>query len=407
MGQLFLASHDRLPMKFVVKVLSPALICLESLEQFRHEATVLAGLQHPNIVQLVDFNWTDSGLPFLVMEYLPGTDLATGFEAQRARGFAHLMALLGQIAAGLFAAHCRCIVHRDLKPKNIMVIPCEGRRDLVKLIDFGVSTIEAGQSGDSDGDGNGNESGMIAGTPEFMSPEQAVGRAHEVGPASDQFSFAVLAYLLLSGRLPWTASSPREVLEQVVHVDPEPLSEGMASVEAVLLRGMAKDPAKRFLSSLGFARALRRAMFADGLLPERLAASAVPLSPPQQELSLAPPSDGEVVMSATSAEVMASTSSSAEPEASDAAPPETVRIGWFQRLRGYWRWTPVLIGASLGAMLGLSAPLFVDSTAAGLCRRVSLNASRAVAAVVEQGRAVWGHFSSVRPPGPGTGLERP
>ena len=262
MGSIYLASHARLPGQWTVKILHPSDATPAGLAQFRHEATVLARIRHPNIVQIVDFNWTEHGLPFLVMEHLPGKDLAGVLKAQPHIGAEQVRSILGQIAAALYAAHSSGVVHRDLTPRNIMVVPCEGRADVVKLIDFGVSE-RLGTAKD------GNRRGAIAGTPEFMSPEQAEGQ-RDVDYSSDVFSLAVVAYLLLTGRTPWQGSTAEQVLASVIRCEPEPIGgqDKPWAVESVLLRGMAKVRGNRYPSTIAFVRALERAMVNDGMLPE-------------------------------------------------------------------------------------------------------------------------------------------
>lgn len=425
MGDLFLATHERLPMKLVVKMLNPALINDQSLLQFRQEAFVLARLQHPNIVQIIDFNWTEFGLPFLVMEYLPGCDLAVALEVQRSRGCAHVMALLQQIASGLFAAHQCGVVHRDLKPKNIMIVPCEGRREVVKIIDFGVSTASRLRQTEAD-------EADIAGTPEFMAPEQVSGDPTAVGPASDQFSLAVLAYLMVYGRLPWTGAAPADPwvhLSGHSHASDEAALE---SVDAVLLRALAKDPLDRYPSTLTFARALRQAMTADGLLSEGLspqrteAEEAVPaaedtqapesMQAPQAMQDMQAASDDQAdapapgSAQALSAEYAQVSQPAGEP---DPAPPfealpeehaEELQEESNHGLRGprrsrrpaSRRWAPLLLGASLGAMVGLVSPWGPwgnGPKAESVWKRVHVGVSHAAEVVVDEGRQVLGRFA--------------
>jgi serine/threonine protein kinase len=262
MGDIHLASHERLPGQFVVKVLSPDLVSdQDAFVRFRQEAVVMANIRHPNVVQLVDFNFTSAGLPFLVMEYLPGKDLADILTTRPFLAATQVSSIVRQVACALDTAHKLAIVHRDLKPENIMVVPCEGQGDLIKVIDFGISKARRFN--------HVTAASMVMGTPEFMSPEQAQGRQEEVDSRSDQFALAVISYLLLTGRTPWGVTAPVEILHRVVNSPPLPLThdDTWRAVEAVLFRGMAKAPHDRYPSTLAFWRALDRAMVTDGLLP--------------------------------------------------------------------------------------------------------------------------------------------
>jgi serine/threonine protein kinase len=264
MGDIYLTTHERLHSQFVLKVPSPESACdAAAVARFRHEAELMIAARHPNVVQVVDFNVTELGLPYLVMEYLPGQDLAQVLAARGPLEASEIASIVRQVASALDAAHSRGIVHRDLKPENIMVVPCPGQPDLVKVIDFGIS--KARQIRDT------SEDGVLVGTPEFMSPEQIQYRRCEVDGRSDQFSLAVIVYLLLTGRTPWGTSDPLEALERVVHDQPLPLVGDFHwrwhSVETVLSRGMAHSAAQRFDTILAFAQALERAMTNDGLLP--------------------------------------------------------------------------------------------------------------------------------------------
>jgi eukaryotic-like serine/threonine-protein kinase len=288
MGDVHLASHERLPGSFVVKVLSPELQGDEdALARFRQEAMVLADIRHPNVVHLVDFNVTPSDIPYLVMEHLPGRDLADILASRPLLSAVQVSEIVRQVACALDSAHRKGIVHRDMKPENIMVVPCEGQGDLIKVIDFGISKTRRF---------NHEMAGsMVVGTPEFMSPEQAEGRHEDVDARSDQFALAVTSYLLLTGRTPWENTTPFELLHHIVNNDPHPLTldGSWPSVEEVLFRGMAKVPSNRYPSTLAFWRALDQAMIKDGLLSAAAAQSlphvalgTVPRVPPP---ALSPP----------------------------------------------------------------------------------------------------------------------
>jgi hypothetical protein len=264
MGDIHLASHERLPGEFVVKVLSPDLVGNEeALVRFRQEAVVMATLRHPNVVQLVDFNVTQGGRPYLVMEYLPGENLG---ELLMKRSFSagEASAIVRQVACALDAAHQMGVVHRDLKPENIMVIPYVGQGELIKIIDFGISKARRFNHLTSNS--------MVMGTPEFMAPEQAEGRHDEVSASTDQFSLAVISYLLLTGRMPWGVNTPDEVLHCVVNEYPLALTDCDACrpIESVLRRGMASATCDRYPSTLAFWRALDDAIVRACLLPAQI-----------------------------------------------------------------------------------------------------------------------------------------
>jgi len=393
MGQVFLAAHERLPMKLVVKVLSPTLISAEAVEQFRHEALVLAKLQHPNIVQLVDFDWTESGLPYLVMEHLPGRDLGAILRTQDGMGPGQSIDILSQIGCALYAAHRRGVVHRDLAPKNVMVVPYEGRGDVVKLIDFGVSIFERTRTA------AGRD--FPAGTPEFMSPEQALGRFHDVGPSSDEFSLAVIAHLLLSGHLPWTGSSRHEMLERIINGRPAPLPGHLPSVETVLLRGLAKQPEHRYPSTLAFVRALQRAMAVDGLLPdidESATEDAADTFARHAESEVGAVFESSTVTSGAGESAGLDEASDAEGDGGgvDSRTPLTSRVRLRQPPRSHrpWKWVPILIGAVLGATFGLAGPRVAGDRAGLLWKRMHVGASHAATAVVEESRQVLFYLSS-------------
>jgi serine/threonine-protein kinase len=167
--------------------------------------------------------------------------------------------IVEQIAQALHAAHVRGIVHRDLKPDNVMLLSGEGVKDFVKVLDFGISQASWRPRLTNDAE--------VAGTPQYMAPEQARGLREEIDSRSDQFSLAAIAYVLLTGCEPFRADDPIAILYQVVHADPPPPAAlvprlGVA-VDAVIMRGLAKQSADRFPSALDFAAALRQAI--DGV----------------------------------------------------------------------------------------------------------------------------------------------
>jgi serine/threonine protein kinase len=205
---------------------------------------------------VLDFNVTDQGFPYLVMEMLEGQTLAQRITDAGALAPAAAVHIVEQIAQALHAAHVRGIVHRDLKPDNVMLLSSAGVKDFVKVLDFGISQASWRPRVTNDAE--------VAGTPQYMAPEQARGLREEIDSRSDQFSLAAIAYVLLTGREPFQAEDPIAVLYQVVHADPPPPAALVPrlgpTVDAVIMKGLAKQSADRFPSVLEFAAALRQAL---------------------------------------------------------------------------------------------------------------------------------------------------
>jgi serine/threonine protein kinase len=226
------------------------------LARLQREADIMSALRHPHIVQILDFNVTEQGVPFLVMELLEGWPL-TGHTASgppfEPRAAVHIV---GQIAHALAAAHAHGIVHLDLKPDNVMLVPTDGRGDFVKVIDFGISQAIWRDRLASDP--------LIAGTPEYMAPEQAGGMTDEIDHRADQFSLACLSYRLLTGHQPFSGADPLAILHQVVNETEQPPTHHVpwlgAGVDAVISRALSKSPGARYHDVMAFADALRAAV---------------------------------------------------------------------------------------------------------------------------------------------------
>jgi serine/threonine-protein kinase len=253
MGEVYLASHERLPGRFAIKMPQRHLRHDQAaLSRFHAEAQILAALRHPNIVQVIDFNVAPCGTPYLVMELIEGEDLRRRLRADGPFTPDQVGDIVGQIASALELAHHNGIVHCDLKLENVMLTSAATGEVVVKLLDFGIAQIGCDQA-DTAHD-------VIRGTPQFMAPEQIEG--HAVDDRADQFALACIAHTLLAGSEPFRAESPLVVLYQVVHAEPEALEQHLEpryhSVGRVLRRAMAKNPDVRFATILEFARTLQR-----------------------------------------------------------------------------------------------------------------------------------------------------
>ncbi|MGV3621839.1 MAG: serine/threonine protein kinase [Archangium sp.] len=217
MGEVWLARHRRLAGKLVaIKVLHvDSSLPQEALSRFRREAEIAARLEHPNLVQVLDFNTLPSGQPYLVMEYLKGQSLAA-----RAHGkqftLEQVSAVMLQVGAGLQAAHKAGVVHRDLKPENIFLVPT-ALGDQVKVLDFGISKL-------SDSNTVQTTDSVLIGTPLYMSPEQAMGLNRDVTAQSDLFSLGSICFELFTGTTPFQTSSIATVVFRIAYEKPPSLA---------------------------------------------------------------------------------------------------------------------------------------------------------------------------------------
>ena len=252
-AEVFKARDLRLKRDLAVKVLRPDLgLSPELLQRFRREAETIAALRHPNIVPVYDVGEAE-GLAYIIMPMIQGESLRAILDRDGAMPIPEVRRILREAAAGLADAHDAGVVHRDLKPENIML---EGKDKRVLLMDFGIAKIVGAATGE---DGDPAEAltttGIIIGTPQYMSPEQACGDK-TIDARTDQYSLAVVAYRMLSGVLPFEGESTRAVLYKQLVADPTPITEKVPELPApmatAIQRAMAKEPAERFESMREF-----------------------------------------------------------------------------------------------------------------------------------------------------------
>ena len=252
MAEVYLGTHLALERPVAVKLLHSHIEEEPSLlERFHREAKVVAALRHPNIVQLFDFDTVD-GHPYIVMEYLKGPTLASylrGLHDRHELIPPHQVArLLKGLTAALDYAHSQGVIHRDIKPGNILLHNRRGEIPLDKpltsdieaiITDFGLVRIAHAATQTA--------SGLVSGTPAYMSPEQASGE--KVDHRTDIYSLGVVLYEMLAGRVPFEADSTMSVLYMHIHNTPPPIPEISPDVQAIMSKALMKNPADRYQTS--------------------------------------------------------------------------------------------------------------------------------------------------------------
>ena len=262
MGVVYLAEHPVLRRRAAVKLLkrqyleSPALIT-----RFVNEARAAAAIHHPNVIEVIDVGMVDGDVPYIMMEYLEGEPLARRLTRDRL-GVGKAVDITIQAARALAASHALEIVHRDLKPENMFLVPDPhspgGER--VKVLDFGIAKLRRDWGGS---DSPTTRTGMIFGTPAYMSPEQCRGLNTEVDGTTDVYALGCILYEMLCGKAPFTAPGWGDVLmmhmQEAIPVPSAVNPRVPAAVDKVVTTAMAKAKADRYASMRDTHRALAMA----------------------------------------------------------------------------------------------------------------------------------------------------
>jgi len=245
MGIVYLAEDTRLQRQVAVKVLPPEVASDRRwLQRFLTEARSASMLNHPNVAHIYDIGESDE-VRFIAMEYVEGNSLDTRIDGQPMET-TELVAIASQIADALDAAHNKGVVHRDIKPQNVVLTA----RGQVKVLDFGLAKIQ--EPGDTDSVTRIKTTpGAVMGTLQYMSPEQALGRA--VDGRADIFSLGVLMYEMATGRLPFSGATMNETLDLILHSEPPAISRfnygASPELEFVIRKCLAKLPEERYQST--------------------------------------------------------------------------------------------------------------------------------------------------------------
>jgi serine/threonine protein kinase len=258
MGEVYLAEHIAIGRKVAIKTLNSANLHdkPELAGRFLREARTSSMVRHPNIVDITDFGHTPPEPPFFVMEYLEGEDLKAMLRRESTLPWERARDIVLQICAALATAHKQGVVHRDMKPDNVFLIRQGNQAEHVKVLDFGIAKITS-----SDTVQEATQTGVLLGTPEYMSPEQA--QDFPLDARSDIYATGVILYRMLTGRVPFQSKSFMTVLAR--HIQEKPLAPREANPargiteaqEAVILRCLEKRPEDRYQSAEELAEALR------------------------------------------------------------------------------------------------------------------------------------------------------
>ncbi len=254
MGTVWRARALLLDVDVAIKVLHGEHGDPQASARLLREARATASLRHPAIVDILDFGETDAGEPFLVMALLDGISLASWIDGNRRIGAAEAIRTLLPIADALVLAHARGVVHRDVKPGNILLVPDGRGTFLPKLLDFGIAKLLTTENGQVL-----TEEGAVLGSLQYMSPEQAQGKA-EVGAQTDVWALSVVLYELMTGIRPFRGATPIAILTALLAAQPVPthvLAAGDRELWEILARGLARSPADRWpdMRALGSALA--------------------------------------------------------------------------------------------------------------------------------------------------------
>jgi eukaryotic-like serine/threonine-protein kinase len=314
MGTVYLAEHVKMGRKSAVKVMNPGMVHdADAISRFNREAANASRINHANVAAVYDFGETSDGVIYLAMEFIEGPTLTKVVHDSGALNPLRAADITRQAAEALTIAHDMGIVHRDLKPDNIMLTKNRDGSDCVKVVDFGIAKAANNEAQKV------TKTGLVVGTPEYMSPEQLAGDV--LDGRSDTYSLALVAFNMFTGKLPFPGASQQESMIMRLTTSPKLLSEmkpdvaWSPQVQAVMDRALDRDSAARYPTASDFARELVSAVQAmpvadatkafTALMPPAISPAAHPSGSASERSPTAPrrsvPTPASSVASANSA----------------------------------------------------------------------------------------------------------
>jgi hypothetical protein len=270
MGTVYLAEHVKMGRKAALKVMNPGMNTdADAIARFNREAANASRLNHPNVCAIYDFGETSDGLIYLAMEFIEGESLTSLIEKNGSLAAPRAATIVHQAADALAVAHDYGIVHRDLKPDNIMIAKDRDGADVVKVVDFGIAKASSSDAQKV------TKTGLVVGTPEYMSPEQLAG--DKLDGRSDIYSLGLVAFNCLTGLLPFPSETAQEAMIMRLTDHPKTLAEMRPEIEwpaelqAVMDKVLARDADERYQKSDEFGRDISKAV---ENMPATLAAAA-------------------------------------------------------------------------------------------------------------------------------------
>ena len=274
MGVVLAARHIGLDEPVAVKILRPVMMAVDGMvARFMREARAASKIKSEHVARVMDVGEIEGGVPFLVMEFLDGIDLAAYRRQSGPLGVEETVQIVVEAADAIAEAHSLGIVHRDLKPANLFLANRRDNRRVVKVLDFGISKVENAD--------DTTKTGTMLGSPKYMSPEQMMSR-RDVDGRADIWALGAILYELLTGRPPFLAESTPQICALVLNSEPAPPStlrpDLPPEIEAIILRCLQKPPSARFATVADLVHALLPFGSASLRASVRVTPSASPVS---------------------------------------------------------------------------------------------------------------------------------